>query len=137
MTKKSKSKRKTKSSSSSVALKKMSEMVIQFAADYIRLGNNLEERQSYLNAACTAWNISILPLRERTAALDEFLRHYQQINLGINADDVENLKRDMETLIEEKLKLFQNAKRKIVEAKITERDGEEVVSIVSEVVRPP
>ena len=35
-------------------------MIIEFAGDYIELGDDLNKKQSYLNAACTAWNISLL-----------------------------------------------------------------------------
>ena len=48
---------------------KMSEMIINFAGDYIDLGDTLERKQSYLNGACVAWNISLLPEAGRKDAI--------------------------------------------------------------------
>ena len=33
---------------------KMSELIGEYASDYINMGENTEERQNYLNGACTA-----------------------------------------------------------------------------------
>jgi hypothetical protein len=51
----------------------MSQMVINFAQDFIRLGNTIDVRQSYLNAACVAWNISLLQENARPTAIKQFL----------------------------------------------------------------
>ena len=37
---------------------KISQSLWEFAGDFIRMGDTLEQRQSYLNAACSAWNIA-------------------------------------------------------------------------------
>jgi hypothetical protein len=97
---------------------KLSEMVINFAGDYIDLGETLESKQSYLNGACIAWNISLLPEGERKDAIDFFIEQYKTSNPGI--DDTENVRKDIETLIEEKLQLYPNERRGIVNAKIVE-----------------
>ena len=44
---------------------KVSQMIIDFASDYIHLGETIEEKQNYLNAACIAWNIALLPKNRR------------------------------------------------------------------------
>ena len=46
-------------------------MIIEFAGDFIETGESMEQRQSHLNAACTAWNIANLPKYERRKALEE------------------------------------------------------------------
>lgn len=111
--------------------KKISEMVIDFAYDYIALGNSLEEKQNYLNAACIAWNIAILHKKQRASELEKFLKHYKSINPGDNGTDLENVRHDMELLIREKLRLFPNVKKKIVSASITSDKGKEKITVVS------
>lgn len=111
--------------------KKISEMVIAFASDYIALGKNLEEKQNYLNAACIAWNIAILQKNQRDFALDKFLQQYKMINPNADESEIENVKHDMELLIQEKLRLFPHVKNPIVSAKITFDKGKEKVIALS------
>jgi len=40
---------------------KMSQLIGEYASDYINMERPTEERQSYLNSACSAWNIAVLP----------------------------------------------------------------------------
>ena len=125
MGKKSRSKKLSKVESPS----KISEMVLEFASDYIHMGDTVEKRQSYLNSACTAWNIAILDERERPTRLAEYLSLYQRINPNVSG--VGNLKHDMELLIQEKLRLFPHVKKVIMSAKIIEEDGKQSVAIAS------
>ena len=39
---------------------KMSELIGEYASDYINMGESTDECQSYLNSACSAWNIAVL-----------------------------------------------------------------------------
>ena len=48
---------------------KMSELIGEYASDYINMGETTDERQSYLNSACSAWNIAVLPEHLREEAL--------------------------------------------------------------------
>jgi len=41
--------------------RKISEMIQEFAGDFIRLGKTPEDKQNYLNGACVAWNIASAP----------------------------------------------------------------------------
>jgi hypothetical protein len=36
--------------------RKVSEIIWEFAGDFIRMGDTLEEKHSLLNAACSAWS---------------------------------------------------------------------------------
>lgn len=108
---------------------KISQMVINFARDFISLGNTIEVKQSYLNAACVAWNISLLPDNLRHTAIDQFIEEYQ--NLNPSTEDVNNVRSDIELLIEEKLSLYPNEKRSIVNAKIIDDKGKERIIVVS------
>ena len=95
---------------------KMSELIGEFASDYINMGKSTVERQSYLNGACTAWNIAVLPERLREAALSRNIEEYKRINPGI--DDADNLAYDLRMLVQKKLQMFPGVKKVIVDASI-------------------
>ena len=48
-------------------------MVWEFAGEYIRMGDTLEEKQNYLNSACSAWNMACNPPEVRNKSLDQYL----------------------------------------------------------------
>jgi len=104
-------------------------MIIEYAYDFINLGSTLEKKQSYLNAACTAWNIAILNEEQRKKALDLFINQYKAINPDIN--DTDCVKHDMELLIKEKLRLYPNVKKVIENAKIIYDKGKECIVVAS------
>lgn len=106
---------------------KISQMIIDFAADYINLGDTIEKKQSYLNTACVAWNIAILPVHLRQAALHEFLTQYTTRNP--HTHDEQNLRHDMELLMQQKLALFPHVRTPIAHA--TFRDSGGALSIVA------
>ncbi len=110
-------------------------MIIDFASDFIDLGATLEEKQSYLNAACIAWNISILPANIREKALAHFLDEYKNSNPSEDEDNIKNVKSDMELLIKEKIKKFPSVTKSIEHAKITENDTEYRITIISSTER--
>ena len=110
---------------------KMSAMIIEYASDYIRLGDSLEEKQSYLNAACSAWNIAILKKEERKKALDNFIEQYKRINPYADDTDTDNARHDMELLIKEKVRLYPNVKKTIASAEITNDNGNERIVVAS------
>ncbi len=104
--KKNKKLRAQKDNSSKI---KMSELIINYAFDYLNLGGTLEEKQNHLNAACSAWNIALLKKEERQKALDNFIEHYKAINP--DADDTDDARHDMELLIKEKIRLYPDVKK--------------------------
>ena len=94
----------------------MSELIGKFASDYINMGENTEERQSYLNGACKAWNIAILDEKHREGALRHAIEGYKSINPG--TDDAENFEHDLRILIQKKLELFPEIRKVIIDAMI-------------------
>ncbi|UCH97965.1 MAG: hypothetical protein JSV88_14215 [Candidatus Aminicenantes bacterium] len=118
--KKKKNKRRTK---------KMSEMILDIASGYIALGQTLEEKQSYLNGACTAWNIAVLPVEMRPLALSQHLNQCQIISNG--KGNIEDLRHDMLILIENKLRLYPTINKKILNASISLENGQEKITIIS------
>jgi len=95
---------------------KMSELIGEYASDYINMGETTDERQSYLNSACSAWNIAVLPEHLREEALRRNIEEYKRINPGI--DDADNLAHDLRKLIEKKLQMFPGVKKVIIDASI-------------------
>ena len=94
----------------------MSELICEYASDYINMGENTEERQSYLNGACTAWNIASLDQKDREGAIQYTIEGFKRINPG--ADDVEDIEQNLRKLIQKKLEMFPDIKKIIVDAKI-------------------
>ena len=95
---------------------KMSELVGKYASDYINMGEDTEERQNYLNGACTAWNIAILDEDHREGALRGAIESYKRINPG--SDDVQDFEHDLRILIQKKLEMFPDNKKVIIDAMI-------------------
>jgi len=95
---------------------KMSELIGEYASDYINMGETTDERQSYLNSACNAWNIAVLPEHLREEALRRSIEEYKRINPGI--DDADNLAHDLRKLIQKKLQMFPGVKKVIIDASI-------------------
>ena len=100
---------------------KTPEMIIAFAGDFIDTGDSTEQKQSRLNAACTAWNIANLPKHQRRKALQRYLQRSREENPEL--EDVVFLRKDMEQLIKQKTRKFGQIKKPIVHAEIRE-DGE-------------
>ena len=92
----------------------MSELIKEYASDYINMGGDMHERQSYLNGACSAWNIAVLPEHLREEALQRTLKEYKRLNPGVN--DSENFVHDMQLLVKKKAQMFPNVKKVIVDA---------------------
>ena len=95
---------------------KMSKLIEEYASDYINMGETTEERQSYLNGACSAWNIAVLPEHLREEAVRRNIEEYKRVNPGI--DDADNLAHDLRKLIQKKLEMFPVVKKMIIDASI-------------------
>jgi hypothetical protein len=95
---------------------KVSELIGEHASDYINMGESTEERQSYLNEACSAWNIAVLPEHLREEALRHNIAEYKRMNPGV--DDAENLADNLRKLIKKKLQMFPGVKKVIIDASI-------------------
>ena len=126
--KKSKKKKRTAESKKGKNLK-MSEMILDYAADFIELGDTIDQKQSYLNTACVAWNISLMTEKKRQKAVKQFIEQYKADNPGI--EDTQSVRHDVELLIKEKLRLYPNEKRSIMTAKITDDGDKERIIIAS------
>ena len=99
---------------------KTSEMIIAFAGDFIGTGDSMEQKQSRLNAVCTAWNIANLPKHQRRRALQRYLQRSRKKTRGV--EDAAFLRRGRERLVKKKTNKFGQVKKPIVHAEIRE-DG--------------
>src|SRR5271157_2812184 len=97
--------------------RKLSEMISDFAGDFIRLGKTPEAKQNYLTGACTAWNIASAPPERRKKLVKEFLAEYKRHNPNTDEAALSAIPKDMEHLIDVKLKMFPHDVRQIVTAR--------------------
>jgi hypothetical protein len=111
--------------------RKISELVWEFAGDFIRMGDTPDERQSLLNAACSAWNMACNPPEVRQRNLDSYMKEYLRHNLGADKEEVDGVRDNIEKLIAQKLKLFPNDLRQIVGAQMVKTDGKDRIEVVS------
>jgi hypothetical protein len=111
--------------------RKISELVWEFAGDFIRMGDTPDERQSLLNAACSAWNMACNPPEVRQRNLDSYMKEYLRHNRGADKEEVDGVRDNMEKLIAQKLKLFPDDLRQIVGAQMVQSDGKDRIEVVS------
>jgi len=109
---------------------KMSKMVLQFAGDYIEMGETTEERQNYLNSACSAWNIALLPLKKRNKAIKKYLKAYKRYNTDVDEEDCKDMQENLEKLIAEKDRLFPDENRRIFGSEIQVKGGKEQYTVL-------
>jgi hypothetical protein len=108
---------------------KISQMIIEFAGDYINLGDTVDEMQNYLNVSCISWNISLLPKNKQEIAIDFFIKKYMKKNPDIyNFDDI---KHDIKLLIKSKCDNFPEEKYTIESALIKEYEDEYRITVFS------
>ena len=98
--------------------RKMSEMIWEMAADFLGVGDTMAERQNRLNAACSAWNMACCPPEVRQRQLEQYKEGYLRFNPATSPGDLANILKDMELLIERKLRMFPDDKRQIVGARV-------------------
>lgn len=104
-----------------ISEQKVSQMILDVAAQFIELGNSEEERQTHLDIACKAWNISILPKSRRNK---EYNKYLDEVRSRIQDKQImEYFKEDLDGLIKAKLELYPNEKKPIISAKIENIDS--------------
>ena len=100
------------------AKRKMSETISEMAAGFLGVGDTTGERQNRLNAACSAWNMACCSPEVRERQLEQYKEGYLRFNPATSPGDLANILKDMELLIERKLKMFPDDKRQIVSARV-------------------
>ena len=98
--------------------RKMSEMISEMGAGFVGVGYTIGERQNRLNAACTAWNMACVSSEVRQRQLKQYGENYLRFNPSTSPIDLANILKDMELLIERKLRMFPDDHRQIVSARV-------------------
>ena len=110
---------------------KVSEMVLDFAGDYIAMGEDIEEKQELLNGAVSAWNIACLDEKARKRAIKRYMAEYRKLNPAHSKQDFRDAEEDLRLLIEQKERLYPEVRIQIVDAHIQEIDGRVHVNVMS------
>ena len=110
---------------------KVSKMLLDVAADFIAMGEDLEDRQQYLNTAVSAWNIACLDSADREKAVRKYRKSYRRMNPLSTHRDCANVEENLRVLISKKDKLYLNVRTQIAGATIEEKDGREYLAIAS------
>ena len=110
---------------------KVSEMVLNFAGDYIALGDSIGEKQEYLNGAVSAWNIACLDTKDRDRAIERYMAEYRKLNPSHSKQDLRDVEEDLRSLIKQKDMLYPAVQTQIAGAHIQETDGKDRVTVMS------
>lgn len=110
---------------------KISEMVLDFAGEFLGLGETPDKRRNRLSGACSAWNIACAPAEARPELLDQFMTNYQQCNPGADAEQCRGVRQDMELLIQQKIKKYPGVIKQIVSCELTVVDGKDHIVVLS------
>ncbi len=95
---------------------KVSQMILDVAGQFIFMVESEGERQTHLDIACAAWNISILPKNKRN---NEYNKYFKKMKSLLNDPElIKYFEMDLNGLIDAKLDLFPNESKPIVSAKI-------------------
>ena len=111
--------------------RKMSEAISDMAAGFISVGKTLAERQNRLIAVCSAWNMACAPPENRRQQLQQYAESYRRFNPTISPDDLARIVKDMETLIERKLRMSPDDHRQIVDARVVPVGADFRIEVVS------
>jgi hypothetical protein len=112
-------------------MKKISAMVLDFAGDYIAMGEDIEEKQQYLNSAVSAWNIACLDEKARKRSIKKYMAEYRKLNPKQSERDFRDVEEDLRLLIKQKEKLYPEVRVQIVDAHIKEINGKNHVTVAS------
>ena len=118
MTRRKKSKKKKSKGRRSLGPRKLSEIISEVGWKFIDFGDTLEEKHNRLNAVCSAWNMACSEPELREQQLEQYMEGFRQHNLHHSEEELSAARRDMETLIQRKLKMFPNDQRVIIDTRI-------------------
>lgn len=114
--------------------RKISAMIAEMARDFIACGATFDDRQNRLTAACAAWNMACASPELRLRYLEQYLEALQHNN-PMMAAAMEDVRKDIDMLIERKQKLFPHVRRPILDAHLIPLgDTQFHIQVVSAVV---
>jgi hypothetical protein len=110
---------------------KVSKMVLDFAGDFIAMGEDILEKQEYLNAAASAWNIACLEENDREHAIKKYMAEYRKMNPEQSKKDFRDTEENLRLLIKQKEKYYPEVRIQIFDARIREIHGKNHVTVAS------
>ena len=111
--------------------KKVSEMLLNVAGDFIAMGEDIAEKQEILNASVSAWNIACLKDDKRQQAINKFMKEYKKLNPTFTKDDFKDEEENLRLLIRQKDELYPDINIQIVNAIVQEVDGKNHITVAS------
>jgi hypothetical protein len=108
---------------------RISQIVTEFASDFIATAREGENKQPYLNCACTAWNLSLFPNDEIDAKLTLVVEDYCRNNPETKNE--ESYRHNLTELIKRKQKLYSHIQHSIIDASILEQDSNIWIKVMS------
>lgn len=110
---------------------KMSELILNVAGDFINMGEDINEKQEYLNCAVSSWNIACLKKENQKAAINKYIKEYRKLNPTFSIKDFKDEEENIKLIIQQKDKLYPNINKQIAGAKIQEINGKIHVTVAS------
>ena len=111
--------------------RKMSEMVLEFAGSFINGACTLDDKRCRVMAACSAWNMACSTPDIRARMLAEYLRGYRSYFPDRTDDEMAVIRQLMEALVQNKLRLFPNVNKLIVNSRVTRTPEGDRIDIAS------
>lgn len=106
-------------------------MVLRFAGDYIAMGEDIEDKQQYLNSAVSAWDIACLDENSRKRSIKRYMAEYRKLNPMQNKRVYRDVEKDLRLLIKQKEKFYPDVRIQIVGADVQEINGKTHVTVAT------
>ncbi len=114
---------------------KISEMIMEYAENFILEGEDEFEKQQRLNTAASAWNFACLSDTERERSIKKYLKECKKLNPEYTKKDLMEIKSVLKDLIAEKIRMYPDIRVQIFNAQLKEDSGKAYVSVVSADIR--
>jgi hypothetical protein len=104
---------------------KMSDVLKEFVRPYADIPQNIREIRHLIQIGVTAWNLALLPEKERIKTLDKIFVAISKNLKNIDQEDITSNRAVIEDLVARKLKHFANNQRQIIDFQLEDlgQDG--------------
>ena len=109
----------------------ISDMIMNYAGDFILDGQDEIECQQRLNYVVSSWNFACLDNNKREAAIKKYLMECKKLNPKFSKKDLSQIANVLIHLMNEKLKKYPQVKVRIYNAKLEEDKGNLFISVAS------
>jgi hypothetical protein len=113
------------------AKNKISEMIMEYAGNFILDGDDEFEKQQRLNTAASAWNFACLNATERERSIKKYLKECKKLNPEYGKKDLKEIKSVLKDLIAAKIRTYPDIKVQILNAQLKEDSGKAYVTVAS------